>query len=93
MYSTAKRMSTIGAISCAANIMGLILFVLISASLRLTFAASFAIYTILITNIITSFTLTLGMRSLCQDLDYEYENTTLKFKELNSRLSEIEDKR
>ena len=93
MYSTAKKMSTISAICCAANIMGLILFVLISASLNLTFAANFAILMFMITGAATNFAVTLGLRSLCQDLDYEYENTTIKFKEINEKIEVLEQKR
>ncbi len=92
MYSTAKRLAATSAIACAASILGLFLFVLCSASLRLSFATAFAIYTVLISSIACLLTLTLSMRSICQDLEYEYENNILKIKELTERIKQLESK-
>lgn len=92
MYSSARKMSTLSAICCAVNIVGIILFLLISASLKLSFAASFAIIMILVSSAAISFMLTLAMRSLCQDLEYEYENMAIKLRELNKKIDDLQYK-
>ena len=89
MYSSAKRLSAISAIACAVNIMGLIMFAMLSGYLGLNFAMSFTIYMFMISSTVVSLMLTLGLRSLCQGLDYDYENTTMKFKEINKKLDEM----
>lgn len=92
MYSSARKYSTLSAICCAINIVGLLLYLMMSASLRLTFASKFAIGMILIASALGFLLLTLGLRSLCQDLDSEYENTNMKFRELNKKIKELESR-
>ena len=92
MYSSAKKFSTISAICCAINFVGLLLYLMMSASLSLTFALSFAIGMILLASSAGFLFVTLGLRSLCQDLDSEYENSCMKFREINKKIKEIEDR-
>lgn len=92
MYSSANKLASASAIFCAIDILGLILFILAAPALRLSFAASFAIFTILIGASAGLFAITLSLRSLCQDLQYEYENEINKIKELNDQIKLLDSK-
>ena len=92
MYTTAKRMALISTICCAGNLFGLVLLILCANGLNISFALAFSMVIILSTNAAVSLMLTLGLRSLCQDLVYEFENNTKKFNELNQKIKEIEAK-
>ena len=92
MYSTARRMALISAICCAVNVMGLILYIMTSATLHITFALSFAIIMFMGTSAAISLMLTIGLRSLCQDLEYEFENNTLKLNDLAKQIKDMEHK-
>lgn len=90
MYSTARKLSLISAILCAVNIMGVILFFLSSPVLALPFSAGFAIFMILIASVGVSLLLTLSLRSICQDLEYEYEDHIRRSAELAKRIATLE---
>lgn len=92
MYTSANKLASFSAICCAITILGLILFILAAPALRLAFAASFAIFTLLIGASAGLFAITLSMRSLCQDLQYEYENNINKMKELNDSIKLLNQK-
>ena len=93
MYSTAKKLAGISAIACALNILGIIIFALALPSLELTnFPLILGIYLFLITAALISLALTLGMRSLCQDLSYDFESQTKKFHDYNERIKNLENK-
>ena len=92
MYSSANKLASFSAICCAITVLGVILFVLAAPALRLAFAASFAIFTLLIGAAAGLFAVTLSLRSLCQDLQYEYENNTNKFKELNDQIKLLQQR-
>ena len=92
MYSSANKLASFSAICCAITVLGVILFVLAAPALRLAFAASFAIFTLLIGTAAGLFAITLSLRSLCQDLQYEYENNIGKFKELNDQIKVLEER-
>ena len=93
MYSTARKMSLLTAILSAVDVVGVILYLLASAALNLNFALSFAIFMMIGSSAAINLMLTVALRSICQDLDYEYENTTTKLSELNKRIAELENKR
>jgi len=92
MYSTAKKMATMSAIVCTLNIFGGFLFCLVTMSLNLSFAVRFSMIMYLATTSVVTLMLTLGLRSICQDLEYEYEDNTKKLRELSDRLSDVEHK-
>ena len=92
MYSSAQRLSTISAIGCAVNVVGLLMYWLMSGSLMLNFALSLGITMFMLSSTLIFLLLTVAMRSLCQDLESEYENSNMKFREINKKLKEIEDR-
>ena len=92
MYSTARKMATISAIVCSLNIFGAILFCMVTLSLNITFAVRFSMIMYLATSSIVTMLLTLGLRSICQDLEYEYEDDSRKFRNLDDRLEDVERK-
>lgn len=93
MYISAKKFSTLSAIGCAVNIVGLLLYWMMSGSLLIQFALSFAITLFMLSSAGIFLFLTLALRSLCQDLDSEYENTCMKFREINNKIQELEERK
>ena len=85
-------MALLSAIACAGNIVGLLLFLMLSSALEITFALSFAISLFMISTSAITLMLTVGLRSICQDLEYEYEDTFKKYRELNHQIHDIENK-
>lgn len=92
MYSTAKKMSLFTAILSAVNIVGVILYLLASAELSMNFALSFAIFMILGSSAAVNLLTTVALRSICQDLEYEYENTTGKLSKMDKKVTELESR-
>ena len=92
MYSTARFMSTITAILSAVNVVGFLLFLMASASLNLAFALSFAIFLFMGSSAAINLCLTVALRSLCQDLEYEYEGSAAKLSEMSKKIKEVESK-
>lgn len=92
MYATARRMALISAICCAGNILGVILLFMCSAGIGISFAISFSIAIVLGTSAAVNLMITLGLRSLCQDLQYEYEDNFNKFHQVHEKIKEIEKK-
>jgi hypothetical protein len=86
-------MSLLTAILSAIDVVGVILYLLASAALNMNFALSFAIFMMIASSAAINLMLTVALRSICQDLEYEYENTTTKLSELNKRIAELENKR
>lgn len=93
MYSSARKMSNLSAVACAVNLLGIILYLMLSASLGLSFAISFAIIMILVSSAVVNFMVTLSLRSLCQDLETEYEGMSVKLKELNKKIDQLQPQR
>lgn len=93
MYSTAKRLAGISAIACALNIFGIIIFAMALPSLEIkNFALILGIYLFMITSAIICLMVTLGMRSMCQDLSYDFESQAKKFHDYNERIKNLENK-
>ena len=92
MYSTAKKMATAGAIICVLNIIGGILLIMVAVYLEVSFTIRFALIMYVITMTISPLLLTLGLRSLCQDLDYEYESNAKKLKEITTDIANLQNK-
>ena len=93
MYSTARKMSVLTAIFSMIDVVGVILYLLASAALNMNFALSFAIFMMIGSSAVINLMLTVALRSICQDLEYEYENSTTKLAELNKRLNNLENKK
>lgn len=93
MYSTARKLSLLTAILGAVNVVGVILYLLASVTLEITFALSFAIFMILASSAAANLLLTVALRSICLDLEYEYEDTQKKISSLTKRINELEGRR
>ena len=91
MYSTARKMSLLCAILSAVNIMGVFLYLLSSAALSIPFSAGLAIFMILVASAGVSLMLTIALRSICQDLEYEYEDHIRRSSELSKRIEVLEN--
>ena len=90
MYSTARFMSTITAILSVVNVIGLLLYLMASATLNLVFALSFAIILFMGSSAAINICLTVALRSICQDLEYEYEGSAAKLSEMSKKIKNIE---
>ena len=93
MYSSAKKMATLSAVACAINFIGLIMFIMMSNALKLSFAMNFALFMVMISGSVISLCLTISMRSICLDLQYEFEDQAKKLREINQKIKEIESKK
>ena len=89
MYTTARRLASISSILCAVNIMGLIMYILASAGLSENFTMNLAILMYMITTSLVLLLLSIGLRSLCQDLDFQYESQAKRFREIKENIHEI----
>ena len=93
MYSTAKRLAGVSAIACALNIFGIIIFSTALPALELNnFALTLGIYLFMITSALICLCLSLALRSMCQDLSYEFESQTMKFHDYNEKIKNLENK-
>ena len=90
MYSTAKTLSVFSVIFSALNILGTVLFTFCLRGLDWGFTAEFCIMMYLITASAGSLIMTISMRSLCQDLDMNYENTTRRLQDLQKKNEQLE---
>ena len=90
MYSTARKIATASAIFCALNIFVGLIFILVTMSLNLAFPIRLSMIMYIVTVSLTTLMLTLSIRSICEDLQYEYENNIKKLHDMNDRLKDIE---
>ena len=91
MYSTAKTLSIFSVIFTTVNIVGTILFAFCLRGLHWGFTAEFSIMVYLITASAGSLIMTICMRSLCQDLDMNYENTAQRLHDLQKKTAELQE--
>ena len=92
MYSTARKLSVFSAILCCFNITGTALFLIYQINADWAFSLRFSTTIILVSATVISLLLTIGMRSLCHDLEYEYEDNAKRFRDLTKRVRDLEIK-
>ena len=92
MYSTTKRLSTLCVILAVIHAFMGIALIIYSTGYKLSFAVSFSLTAYIITSIISFICLSCGLRSLCSDLDLEYENRERENLALKKRIEALEFK-
>lgn len=92
MFSTARKLGVTCCILAAINIAGLAMVTLLLIGQGLPFSWIFAILMYLISITVIGLLLTLGIRSIVQDLELESESTALQIKKLKERMDELEHK-
>lgn len=92
MYSTARRLSTLCVILAVIHAFMGIALIAYSTGYKLGFGLSFALSAYIITSILGFILLACGLRSLCGDLDLEYENRQRENLALKKRIETLEFK-
>ena len=92
MYASVKRLALTCGIFCAVNIVGTILCFLAMPNFDLGFSVEFAIGCVMITLCLIALFLTIATHNLCLLLELEYEDTAGKLRNLNKKISELEEK-
>ena len=92
MYSTAKRLATLCVILAVIHAFMGIALIIYSTGFKLSFAIQFSLSVYIITSIISFICLSCGLRSLCNDLDLEYENREKANHALKKRIEALEFK-
>ena len=92
MYSTARRLSTLCVILAVIHAFMGIALIIYSTGYKFSFAVSISLTAYIITSIISFICLSCGLRSLCGDLDLEYENREKANRALKKRIEALEFK-
>lgn len=92
MRSTIRYLSIFCVILSAISLLAAVMLAMALNTVLLTFGMKFSIIIFLFTIALICLLLTLGLRSLCQDLDLEYESTAIKIRDLSKKISELEEK-
>ena len=92
MYSAARKLSVFCIIVVIFNVLGAILTSLFLATQAISFGEYFAIILFIAPTTILTVLLSLGMRSLLQDLDIEVSDRNTKIKTLSDRITTLENK-
>ena len=90
MYSTARKIVVFGVIIGMMNAIGAILLLCCLPALGINFTLNFSIILYVITSFAVLILLVFGVRSLCQDLDLNYEKDNLRFRDLQKKIDALE---
>lgn len=90
MFSTAKTLSIFSVILSAISVISAILLLFCISSLHLGFTVEFCIIVYVIAAVAGSLLMTISLRSLCQDLDLNYENTAQRLHDMQKKINELE---
>lgn len=92
MRSTARLLTIFCVILTAISIFAAVMVSLAIQTMALSFGQMFAIIIFTFGTSIVSLLLTISLRSLCRDLDLEYETTATRIHDLKKRITELEEK-
>lgn len=92
MYSTARGLSVISIILSVVNALATAMFFFYFSAEELGFAMTFTCSMYLITSTVVSLFLSIALRSLCKDLNFESEAKATQAHQLSKRIKELENK-
>lgn len=92
MYSTTRKLALVSIILAAFNAFATVLFFLYFPNSGLGFAMIFTCILYLVTATVICLFISIGLRSLCWELNYEAESNAARLHELNKRVKELEKK-
>ena len=92
MFTTARKLSLFCFIFAVINMVATALFFLYFARCDLGFSMIFTCITYLITSTLMFMFLAVSIRTICQDHEYEYEDTEEKIRKLEKKVYELEHK-
>lgn len=90
MFSTAKKMTVFGVILSLFSAVGAILLLCSLPAINLNFTLFFSIMLLVVTAVASIVLLVFGLRSLCQDLDLYYENTSERLHDMQKKIEELD---
>lgn len=91
MRSTTRKVSIFCVIFTAISFIAAAMVTVALQSVELSFGMKFAIIVYLFAISLVSLLLTVSLRSLCQDLDLEYETTATRIRDHNIRIAKLEE--
>ena len=92
MYITIKKLATVCGILTAVNCLMTILLTFAIPTFQLSFAFGFTVGTLLVTISLALLLLTIALRNIYDLLELDYENIAGKIREIDKKLSKIEEK-
>ena len=90
MYSTARRLSALCFILSVVSIVGLVMVCMYFIFLNLEFQWFFALMMFLIATTGINLFLTIAMRNLVQDMEFDYDSNARQIKKLSDRIADLE---
>ena len=90
MYSTARRLSALCFILSVVSIVGLVMVCMYFVFLHLEFQWFFALMMFLIATTAINLFLTISMRSMVQDMEFDYDSNARQIKKLSDRITDLE---
>lgn len=90
MYSTARKLAGLSLILSVVSIVGLVMVCMYFSFLRLEFHWFFALMMFLIAITGIGLFLTISIRNMLQDLEFEYDSNARQLKKLSDRITDLE---
>ena len=90
MYSTARKLAGLSLIFSVVSIVALVMVCMYFSFLRIEFQWFFALMMFLIAISGIGLFLTIALRSMLQDMEFEYDSNARQLKKLSDRIAELE---
>lgn len=92
MFTTAKKLSLFSVILAVINMVATAMFFLYFTKSDLGFTMIFTCITYLVTSTVISMFMSISIRTMCQDHEFDYEGTERKIRDLEKKVYELEHK-
>ena len=90
MYSTARKLAGLSLILSVVSIVGLIMVCMYFSFLKIEFHWFFALMMFLIAITAICLFLTISIRNILQDMEFDYDSNAGQLKKLSDRIAELE---
>ena len=90
MYSTARKLAAVSFILSVISIIGLIMVCMYFSFLNLEFQWFFALMMFLISITGICLFLTISIRNMLQDMEFDYDSNASQLKKLSDRIADLE---
>ena len=90
MYSTARKLAGLSLIFSVVSIIGLVMVCMYFSFLRLEFQWFFALMMFLISITGIGLFLTISIRNMLQDMEFNYDSNASQLKKLSDRIADLE---
>ena len=90
MYSTARKLAGLSLILSVVSIVGLVMVCMYFSFLKLEFQWFFALMMFLISITGICLFVTISIRSMLQDMEFDYDSNASQLKKLSDRIADLE---